>query len=339
MAKSTKKPRDFWKNPKMTEIESSRYDEEAFASKISAERNTQGHEGIRVRTASKHPYFNENKPGIWISSKINLQKWFKWLSDSLREISYKFWGKRIDTLPEQIEGYKNQINQLNNSLVENQIKLKEAEEKFLRQKQEIVLAKEVIDKFELYQQVLNEFESEVKRISKQKGREEATIKKKLTESRWILGIDCQVKASEKKVDNQLGIDLHVQTGFRQDKVFEFKSPNLEPFFRKKDDTRLLIDEELSQGLNQLIAYMRRTNIYRHLDEEGTYKIQHPLGILVMGYDLEKPQIDMIKEWNSHLRPHIQIITYNELLETGKNQLMNIKSARELEEKEIKKQEN
>jgi len=339
MAKSVKKPRDFWKNPKMTEIESGRYDEETFASKISAERNTQGYEGIRIRTASKHPYFNENKPGIWISSKINLQKWFVWFSDSFREIAYKFWGKKIDNLPEQIEGYKNQISQLNNSLVENQIKLRETEEKFIRQKEEIVLAKEVIDKFELYQQMLNDFESEVKRISKQKSREEATVKKKLIESKWILGIDCQVKASEKKVDNQLGIDLHVKTGFGQDKVFEFKSPNLEPFFRKKEDTRLVIDEELSQGLNQLILYMRRTNIYSRIEEEGTYKIQHPLGIIVMGYDLEKAQIDMIKEWNFHLRPHVQIITYNELLENGKNQLINIKSARELKEKEIKKQEN
>jgi len=336
MAKPAKKPRDFWKNPKMKEIESQRYDEDTFASKISAERNTQGYEGIRVRTAGKHPYFSEHKSGIWISSKINLQKWFKWFSDNLREISYRFWGKRIDTLPEQIESYKTQINQLNNSIVENQTKLRDAEEKLLKQNGEIILAKEVIDKFELYQQVLNDFESEVKRISKQENREESKIKKKLTESKWILGIDCQVKASEKKVDNQLSIDLHIKTGFRQDKVFEFKSPNLKPFFRRKETTRLLIDEELSQGLNQLIAYMRRANLYSRIAEEGTYKIQLPLGIVVMGYDLEQAQIDMIKEWNFHLRPHIQIITYDELIETGKNQLENIKHARELQEKEIKK---
>ena len=319
---------DFYKSEHLTEIEYDNFEEGSYKSKISSEKNTQGYEGIRVQSASTKPYFKTHKPGIWIPNRINLSEWFRWFSKTIKKFTYKIWGKQIDDLSEEVSAYKEKVELLNNELVEAKINLKYAEERLNKQQIELALANEVIDKIEEYESKLTEFENEVKRISLGKNREESLVKTKLKESKWILGIDCEVKASEKTVDPQLAVDLHIRTEIGEDKVFEFKSPNINPFFKKKEDSRLYISDELSQGINQLILYLRRTDLYSVLTEEGTYKIQAPSGIVVMGYNLSDEEKRLLKNWNFQLRPHIKIVTFNELIEHGKRQLQNIKYARE-----------
>jgi len=337
--KKTKKKRtnDFYKSEHIKEIKSDSFEEGTYKSKISSEKNTQGYEGIRVQSASTKPYFKTHKSGFWIPNRINLSEWFKWFSKTVKGFAYKIWGKQIEDVSEEVSIYKEKVELLNNELVEAKIKLKDAEERLSKQQIEITLAKEVIDKIEDYESKLTEFENEVKRISKGTKREEHLVKTKLKESKWILGIDCEVKASEKAVDPQLAVDLHIKTEIGEDKVFEFKSPNLNPFFKKKDDSRLYISDELAQGINQLILYLRRTDLYSGLSEEGTYKIQAPSGIIVMGYNISDGEQRLIKNWNFQLRPHIKIVTFNELIENGKRQLQNIKYARENKEA-LKKKE-
>lgn len=323
---------DFFRSPHIQEIESEEFEEGTYKSKISSERNTQGYEGIRIQTASTKPYFNPHRQGIWIPNRINLSLWFNWFARTFKNLTYKIWGKEITDLSEEVNTYKEKIELLNNELVDAKLKLKDAEEKLIRQEIELSLSKEVIDKIDEYESKLNEFENEIKRISANKEREEGLVKTKIRESRWILGIDCEVKASEKQVDPQLSIDLHIKTEIGEDKVFEFKSPNVNPFTKKKEDSRLYISDELAQGINQLILYLRRTDLYSGLAEEGTYKIQAPSGIIVMGYDLTDEEIKLFKDWNRHLRPHIRIATFNEVIEGGRRQLQNIKYARTKEEK-------
>ncbi|OIO62261.1 hypothetical protein COT48_03340 [Candidatus Woesearchaeota archaeon CG08_land_8_20_14_0_20_47_9] len=54
--------------------------------------------------------------------------------------------------------------------------------------------------------------------------------------------------------------------------------------------------------------------------EGTYGIQKASGVIVIGYNLEDAEKEMVTELNFHLRPHIQIITFNELIENIKQEL-------------------
>ncbi len=335
--KKTKKKRtnDFYKSKHITEIKSDSFEEGTYKTKISSEKNTQGYEGIRVQSASTKPYFKTHKPGFWIPNRINLSEWFKWFSNTTKGFAYKIWGKQIEDVSEEVSIYKDKIELLNNELVEAKIKLEDAEERLSKQQIELTLAKEVIDKIEDYESKLTEFENEVKRISKNTKREEHLVKTKLKESKWILGIDCEVKASEKAVDPQLAVDLHIKTDIGADKVFEFKSPNIKPFSKKKNDSRLYISDELAQGINQLILYLRRTDLYSGLSEEGTYKIQAPAGVVVIGYNISNEEQRLLKNWNFQLRPHIKIVTFNELIENGKRQLQNIKYARENKEKSKK----
>ena len=324
---SKNKITDFYQSKYLNEIESDTFEEGSYKSKISSEKNTQGYEGIRVQSASTKPYFKTHKPGIWIPNRINLSAWFKWFSQTVKKFTYKIWGKQIEDISKEVSIYKDKIESLNNELVEAKIKLKDAEERLSKQQIELNLAKEVIDKIEDYESKLTEFENEVKRISSNTNREEHLIKTKLKESKWILGIDCEVKASEKTIDPQLAVDLHIKTEIGEDKVFEFKSPNINPFFKKKEDSRLYISDELSQGINQLILYLRRTDLYSGLTEEGTYKIQAPSGVVVMGYNLSDEEKRLLRNWNFQLRPHIKIVTFDEIIENGKRQLQNIKHAR------------
>jgi len=328
--KAKEKVTDFYKSEHLEEIDSDKYNEGTYVTKISSEKNTQGYEGIRIQSASTKPYFKTHKPGVWIPNRINLSKWFSFFSSTVKRFTYKIWGKQIEDLSEEVNVYKDKVETLNIELVDARIKLREAEEKLNKQQIEINLAKEVIDKIEEYETKLTQLEDEIKRISQLKERDEASIKTKIKESKWVLGIDCEVKASEKEIDPQLAIDLHILTELGEDRIFEFKSPNINPFIKKKDDSRLYISDELSQGINQLILYLRRTNLYSALSEEGTYKIQAPSGVVVMGYNLSDEEKRLLKEWNFQLRPHIRLITFNDLIENGKRQLANIKYARSKE---------
>ena len=272
--KVKEKMTNFYKSEHLEEIDSSKYEDGTYVAKISSEKNVQGYEGIRVQSASTKPYFKTHKPGVWIPNRINLSNWFGWFSSTVKKFTYKIWGKQIEDISENVVTYKEKVELLNNELVDAKIKLKDAEERLNRQQLELNLAKEVIDNIESYELKLSEFETEVKRISSVTERDEQSIKTRLKESRWILGIDCEVKASEKTVDPQLAIDLHIKTEIGEDKVFEFKSPNIKPFFKKKEDARLYISDELSQGINQLILYLRRTDLYSGLSRRGRIRYKH-----------------------------------------------------------------
>lgn len=326
---------DFNKLKYMEELASEKYEEDSFVSKLSSEKSNGGFEGIRLRTASKQPYFREQRPGAWMPKRINLSGWFAWFSSTMKRFSHNLWGKEIDEISEQVKLYENKMNELSKELTETKIKLDEAEQKLNKQQNELELAKEVIDKLSIYETALTDFKTEVKRLASEDRRDEASVKTKINESRWLLGLDCEIKASEQKADTQLAIDLHIRTDMGEDKIYEFKSPNLKPFYRKTKDGRLYISDILAEGLNQLILYMRRTNIYSKSNEEGTYKIQAPSGMIVIGFDLDEEQEKLRKEWNFHLRPHIRIITYNDIIETAERQLENIRYARKIKEKEKK----
>ena len=124
--------------------------------------------------------------------------------------------------------------------------------------------------------------------------------------------------------------MHIITELYQNKIFEFKSPNKKPFYQKGKDTRFYITKDLAQGLNQLVIYMKKANVYAQLLEPGTYKeAANALGFIVIGYDLSRDELDLLSFWNFHLRPHIRIITYNELITSAKQQLINIQHAREI----------
>jgi len=293
--------------------------------RVSAEKTLQGNEGIRVRTSSG---FGQHRPGIWIPKKIDIDAWLKRISAQIKKLSEKYLGKRVEITQDVVDEYKFQIEKLTKDLAEMQLKKENIELQLENKERIIKLAQELVDNIEAYQNNLNDLRTAVVNSKNNDVRNENEVKKILSGHRWLLGIDCEVKAKEQRTDNQGGIDLHVQTELKQDKIFEFKSPNIPLFEKTRETSRLKITKDMADGINQLIQYLRKTDIYSSLAEEGTYKVQKSLGIIVMGYNLPKDEITLIKEWNFHLRPHLRIITYDELIENAERQLENIKFARE-----------
>ena len=173
---------------------------------------------------------------------------------------------------------------------------------------------------------------EVKKQKTEGKRAEKIIKDMLYKDRWMLGLDCVVKAKEKPIDTQASIDMHIQTELGQDKIYEFKSPALDLFKKKQKDSRLEVDSEFTEGLNQLIEYLQKTDYKSTQAVQGGYGVPKALGTLIMGYNLDAEQIRMLKEWGWHLKPHIEIRTYDELLDSAKRQLENIRYARNAQER-------
>ena len=148
-----------------------------------------------------------------------------------------------------------------------------------------------------------------------RGGAEEAIKTEIKDHNWLLGLECYAEAKNIDVDKQTEIDLHVQTKYRQDRIFEIKSPHLKPFVRKDNEQsrRLAMSATLADGLSELVLYLRRTDIYSNSKNEGVYGIQRPSGVIVIGYKLHNAEMEMVKGLNFHLSPHIQIITFDDLI--------------------------
>jgi len=315
----------------IAELESDIWVDDNFVSQISLGQSSGGREGIKIRTAKKTWRFNEHRYGIWLPKGMNLSGWIKWVLLSIKKYSKKFWGADIDVdiLEEEVGIYKNQVKTLEEKLEEIKSKLKDTEELLKIQQEDRERAEKLISRIEEYEKALAEFIVILDDSSKNDELKEKEVKQKIKENRWFLGLECEIGATEKQVDIQTAIDLHILTDFNQDKVFEFKSPNLQPFYRKSDTTRLYIKSELGEAMHQLIIYLRKTNLYSSSKEEGVYGIRGPSGYVVMGYKINQAQQDSLKDWNFHLRPHILLLTYDDVIVHAKRQLENIKSVRKV----------
>lgn len=320
---------DSFKKQAITERESDTWTDGNFASQIFLGHSSGGQEGIKIRTAKKTWRFNEHRYGIWLPKGMNLSGWIKWVIFSIKKYSKKFWGTEVDinVLEEEVDIYKEQVKNLESELESTKGKLKDTEELLKIQQEDRERAEKLVSKIEEYEKGLNEFVAILDDSSKNDELKEKEAKQKIKENRWFLGLECEIGATEKEVDNQTAIDLHILTDFNQDKVFEFKSPNLQPFYRKKENSRLYMKTELGEAMHQLIIYLRKTNLYSFSKEEGVYGIRGPSGYVVMGYKLEQAQLDALKDWNFHLRPHVLLLTFDDLVNHAKRQLQNIKSVR------------
>lgn len=303
--------------------------DENFKTEISAIKSPDGKtEGLSIRTSKEvTPTFTKSYGKSWMPKRIVITDWIEWFISNIKNVIFRAWGRDVEITPEKVEEYKKQVEDLTQKLLKANQRASDAEAQLIEKTKQLELAKQVADKLEDYEQNLNTFVNLITNIVNTDSRDEKSIKDLIKSNKWFLGLDCEVKAAEKEIDPQLSIDLHVKTDLGQDKIFEFKSPNLKPFYKKDNKGHLLLTKDFADAIHQIILYMRRTNIYSSLNEEGTHKIQGPVGIIVIGYNLEDSEIKLLKEWEFHLRPHIRLITYNDLIDTAKMQLENIRYAR------------
>lgn len=326
-----KKNVDPFRKQAITEVESDIWEKGNFMSRISLGKSSGGKEGIKIRSAKKTWRFNEHRYGIWLPKGLDLTGWMKWALFSIKKYSKKFWGLDVEVsiLEEEMGIYKEHAKVLKEELEQTKLKLKDTERLLLLEHEDRKRAEKLTSKIEEYEKELLEFVAILDDSSKKNELKEKGAKEKIKENKWFLGLDCEIGATEKPVDIQAAIDLHILTDFNQDKVFEFKSPNLKPFYRKGKSTRLYMKSELGEAIHQLIIYLRKTNFYSYLKEEGTSGLRGPSGLVVMGYKLDQPQQDALKDWNFHLRPHILLLTYDDVVIQAKRQLENIRSVRKV----------
>ena len=114
--------------------------------------------------------------------------------------------------------------------------------------------------------------------------------------------------------------MHVINSFGQNKIFEFKSPNLSPYKQGDEYKRLKATKELLEAIDEIISYIRRTGLNANFLPQMGLKIIEPSGIIVIGYNLDAEEITLLETWNQFLYPHIRIITYNSLLSKAKQEI-------------------
>ncbi len=275
-----------------------------------------GTKGISIRMGKRTSW---SKSGIrygksvWIDDDLDLPNWLGWFIKSIKKLYFDLFGRKLKEADEQEIYYKTKIELLNKELAITQQKLEEAEQKSEDYQKTVELATQIKSNITDMKIKYAEFNSIISdSIVQNKGTEES-IKNKIVQNPWLLGIECSVEAKNQDVDNQTEIDLHVKTKYNQDKIFEFKSPHLKPFERKGTRaSRFTMTSTLADGLSELITYLRKTDFYSQIKQEGTYGIRKATGYIVIGYNLNDQEEEILKDLNFFLGPHIQILTYNDL---------------------------
>lgn len=268
---------------------------------------------------------------FWISSNMNVESWLNWLYLELRDLFHKLWGqeikfdsvelgKKIELLESEKEGKEKEIESLRCELEEYKTLGEDLEAKK-------ELAKGIKEDSKELDKILKDFrENYILYSYKNDIRHEQQIKVFLEKNKWLLGIDCQFCKKNVPLDNQTQIDMHVVNSFGQNKIYEFKSPNLKPFLAKNGG-RLHATPVLSEALDEIINYMKRTDLNAQLISEGGLKIIKPSGIIIIGYNLSSAEKDLLETWNFFLFPHIRIIPYDELLKQAEEEVKLISRAK------------
>lgn len=281
--------------------------------------------GISIKIGSKVNYMGSPRFGstIWIDDELNFPLWLNWFIKTVKKSYLGVFGKKITSIDEEVEFFKNKKEELSKQLAEAQIKLEKAEKNEQELKKTIELAKETKGKYKRdFNKVYGEFVLLIEESIKNKIGKEEEIKEKIKKENWLLGLECFVGAKNEDVDKQAEIDLHIKTKYNKDFIFEIKSPNKKPFNRKDENNkrRYVISSELSEALSEVIVYLRKTDVYSDKASEGAYGVQKAEGIVLMGANLDEEEKRIVKEINFHLYPHIQIITYDDLKERIKREI-------------------
>jgi hypothetical protein len=307
------------------------FEDGAYGSEISLVETPTGDEALKIKTSRKvtKEYTKVHKYGLWMPKKL-FGKWISWLNGAMIKIA-TLWGVQLEPQKE-VEYYKDLAVGYQQKYDEAREKLKVAEEKAVMKEEELRLARQVVDDLDEYERSYEELVEEVKKQKTSGKRDEIRIKDMLYKYRWMLGLDCVVKAKEKLIDTQAAIDMHIQTELGQDKIYEFKSSALDPFRKKKNDSRLEADPDFTEGINQLIEYLQKTDYRSTQAVPGGYGMPKAVGTLIIGYNLDAEQMRLLKEWGWHLKPHVEIRTYNDLIDSSKRQLENIRFARNAAER-------
>jgi|GEM_PF-1535852 len=328
-----KKKTSLKKSNSLKPLESLTWEDEHFVNHATVYKEGKT-EGIAVKTEKKYGKRTQWRASFWLQKDQDVDGILAWLFSSVKKLFSKFWGKKIIT-PKDLESSKKLITELQKQLDRKEEEFEELKARFTLQQKELALAQEVIGKSEEYETILKNFENKIKNSVQNNERIEEWIKTEIRKHRWILGLDCEVKAKNKAVDPQTGIDLHIETNFGENRIIEAKSPNL-PIFKGKTDQRFDLSKDVSVALSEIIEYLQRTQSYSLIRQRGSYSIDKPIGRILAGYNLGESEERLLKEWNFHLAPVIKIITYNDLVNNTKKEIDLIKIAKRLKAEELTK---
>lgn len=285
-------------------------------------------EGVAVRTSKKYPNKSPiRRKSFFIQRDQKVSEILNWLFITIKNFFSRYWGKKGVTI-EELKQAKKSVKALRKQLRDEEGKYENLQKELKAQKLELQLAYKVIDNISTYKTTLRIFESKIKESVKHDKHIEEWVKNEIKKNRWILGLDCEVKAKNQSIDIDTAIDLHIITNYGEQRIIEVKSPNLPIFKVRKTGGRMDITSTVKTGLSELIEYMRRTDINSGLKRRGVYGIQKPIGRLLIGYKLSSAEEEMLNDWNFHLAPYIKIITFKELIISAKKEIALINSVSE-----------
>jgi len=315
----------------MDESEWEEWTEGSHITKVSkaSSKSDQETEGIKIRTGS---YRNggmvaSHKVGMWLPKWLHFNEWLRRLFTAVKKLVPSSWSQKLDDPYVELDGLKQKVVIQEDQLTRLLEELNESKRDKEILERDLELAKSIsYDEISTYEEKLKEISALVDEIHEEDQRKEEEIKNKLKANPWIFGIDCKVNATNRDIDSKYQLDMHIETNFNEQRIFELKSPNLKPFQKDKKTSILKPTKHFSDAINQLITYMEKTDLYKKIKSDSNYSIASPIGVVLMGYKLDVDSQELLQYWNKRLYPNIKIITYNDLFISANRTVDMIKKA-------------
>lgn len=282
-------------------------------------------QGVAVRTGKKQGGRTGWRKTFFINEGVDAGGLLFWVFRAVRRYFKQYWHRDVVS-PEDVSRSDAVLGVARARIRDLEDENTTLHTRLQMQERNAALAREVGNDFGKYEGAIQKLEEVVKDSVATDTGKEGEIVTHLRDNRWLLGLDCEVRAKNRDLDAGSEVDLHIVTTFGENRIIEDKSPNLPIFKEVGESGRINITPELAKALSELVDYMHRTHIFSGLKIKGVYAIQNPVGIVIAGYNLNEAQREMLSEWNFYLGPYIQIVTYDELLASARRNFELIKGA-------------
>lgn len=233
--------------------------------------------------------------------------------------SKSIWSKIKKIIDEELIKHVGAGRPISDKVVEKQVneEIERLKTDLLRMQKTVQASSKLIKEFRNmkipdYKNNIEEFEKLIKTAKK-----EDELQKFLAKLPWLLGLEYENSKPQKIAPGQR-YDFYVEKYDGYADIIEIKKPNDAIF-----DNEGKITRTFSKALQQLISYIDDALLYadsKRLTKNLNFNFLKPKGILIIGRTQDKDKLKTL-EYYFH---HIEILTYDDVLERGKTILNHLR---------------
>lgn len=214
---------------------------------------------------------------------------------------------------------KDKLNLIIEALTDSEIQNLHASIRQSHHKKSIEIFKELL-RLEEANKLVEEVRQTDYLMEYQAGQPEKIFQNWIEKNLWTLGIDYIKKHTARQIGINSESDLIMETTDGYIDLIELKRPKFDLLSYDESHKSYYPSKELSKVIGQSLQYLKILDEYKHiLEKQYKFKVLRPRIKIIIGRSesFKEEQFDALRMLNSNLS-HIQIITFDYLMQCGQN---------------------